>query len=120
VAYLSGVFVTAGSVKNAFLGVDLAGEKGKMTLRKLVDLHNEQMKTVVKPGTMKNYFGTATYVRKFLDRNYPTRDIYLKEVNYQFITAFEYYIRNNPIKPECPCSTNGTMKNLERLKKMLL
>jgi integrase/recombinase XerD len=91
-----------------------------MTLWKLVESHNAQMKSVVKPGTMKNYNGTAIYIRKFLDRSYPARDIYLKDINYQFITAFELYIRNNPIKPECPCTNNGTMKNLERLKKMLL
>lgn len=117
---VSGAIVTAEAVKNAYLGIDLQGEKDKMTLRKLVDTHNELMKTVIKPGTMKNYNSTAIYVRKFLDRSYPSRDIYLKDVNYQFITAFEFYIRNNPIKPECPCTTNGTMKNLERLKKMLI
>jgi hypothetical protein len=91
-----------------------------MTHRKLVDLHNDQMQGVIKAGTMKNYKGTAIYVKKFLDRSYPARDIYLKDVNYQFITAFEFYIRNNPIKKECPFTNNGTMKNLERLKKMLI
>src|SRR5258708_11813877 len=117
---LSGAIVTAETVKNAYLGVDPEGERDQMTLWKLVESHNELMKTVVKPGTMKNYNSTAIYIRKFLNRSYPARDIYLKDINYQFITTFESYIRNNPIKPECPCTNNGTMKNLERLKKMLL
>jgi hypothetical protein len=52
---VSGAIVTAEAIKNAYLGIDLQGKKDKMTLRKLVDTHNELMKTVVKPGTMKNY-----------------------------------------------------------------
>ncbi len=117
---VSGILVTAEAVKNAYLGIDPEGEKEQMTLRKLVDLHNQQMEGIIKPGTMKNYRGTAIYVRKFLDRTYPARDIFLKDINYQFITAFEYFIRNNPIKKESPCTNNGAMKNLERLKKILL
>jgi integrase len=117
---VSGTLITAEAVKNAYLGIDPAGEKEQMTLRKLVEPHNQQMEGVIKPGTTKNYRGTAIYVYKFLDRTYPARDIYLKDINYQFITAFEYYIRNNPIKKECPCTNNGAMKNLERLKKILL
>ncbi|MDO6430935.1 phage integrase SAM-like domain-containing protein [Flavitalea sp. BT771] len=117
---VSGTLITVEAVKNAYLGVHTSGEKGNMTLRKLVELHNQHMEGVIKPGAMKNYRGTAMYVRKFLDRTYPAKDIHLKDINYQFITAFEYYIRNNPIKKECPCTNNGAMKNLERLKKILL
>jgi len=117
---LAGATITAEMVKNAYLGIDPEDEKGQMTLRQLVEAHNDQMKTVVKPGTMKNYFSTAIYIRRFLDHKYPSGDVPLKEVNYQFITAFESYICTTPIKPESPCTNNGTMKNLERLKKMLL
>jgi len=43
----------------------------------------------------------------------------LKELNYEFISGFEFFIRNNALKENDPCTTNGTMKHLERLKKMV-
>ena len=46
-------------------------------------------------------------------------DIKLSDLNYQFISSFESYIRNNPLKAGDPCTNNGTMKHLERLKKMV-
>jgi hypothetical protein len=40
-------------------------------------------------------------------------------LTHQFITGFEFYIRNNPLKSGDPCTNNRTMKHLERLKKMV-
>ena len=77
------------------------------------------MKSVLKGGTLKNYYSTAIYLRKFLARKSPTGDIRLEGLNYAFITGFEFYIRNNPRKSGDPCTNNGTMKHLERLKKMV-
>jgi integrase/recombinase XerD len=68
---------------------------------------------------MKNYYSTALYLKKYLSAKYLSGDIFLKDLNFQFITSFEFYIRNNPIKPGDPCTNNGTMKHLERLKKIV-
>jgi hypothetical protein len=80
-------------------------------------MHNDLMKSVLKRGTLKNYFSTAIYLRKFLAKKSPSGDIRLEDLNYAFITGFEFYIRNNPLKSGDPCTNNGTMKHLERLKK---
>jgi site-specific recombinase XerD len=77
------------------------------------------MKSVLKRGTMKNYYSTAIYIRRFLAKKSPTGDINLEDLNYSFITGLEFYIRNNPLKAEDPCTNNGTMKHLERVKKMV-
>jgi len=116
---LDNTTVTAEAVKNAYLGINDKPAGEKMTLCKLVDMHNDMMKTVLEKGTLKNYFSTAIYIKKFLSHRYQVQDMNLEDLNYAFITGFEFYIRNNPIKAGDPCTNNGTMKHLERLKKMV-
>jgi len=116
---LENTIVTAEAVKNAYLGISDKPAVEKITLCKLVDMHNDMMKSVLKRGTMKNYFSTALYIRRFLAKKSPAGDINLEDLNYSFITGLEFYIRNNPLKAEDPCTNNGTMKHLERVKKMV-
>ena len=115
---LSGYYLTAEILKNSYLGKTAAGEE-KMTLNRLVALHNEMMGKTLEPGTMKNYKSTAIYLRNYMNLKYDAGDIYLKDLTYQFTTGFEWYIRDNPLKEGDPCTNNGTMKHLERLKKMV-
>jgi site-specific recombinase XerD len=111
--------VSAEAVKNAYLGITDEVKEEKLTLCKLVDMHNDMMKSVLEKGTLKNYFSTAVYLQRYLAHKYQVRDINLRDLTYSFITGFEFYIRNNPIKSNDPCTNNGTMKHLERLKKMV-
>jgi len=115
---LADEYLTAEMVKNSYLGKTAAGEE-KMTLNRLVALHNEMMGKTLERGTMKNYKSTAIYLKNYMNLKYDAGDIYLKDLTHQFITGFEFYIRNNPIKSGDPCTNNGTMKHLERLKKMV-
>jgi len=111
--------VTAEAVKNSYLGISDKPAPEKLTLCKLVDMHNDLMKTVLEQGTLKNYFSTAAYIKRYLSHKYQVRDINLEDLNHAFITGFEFFIRNNPIKASDPCTNNGTMKHLERLKKIV-
>jgi integrase len=115
---LANEYLTAEMVKNSYLGKTAGGEE-KMTLNRLVAKHNEMQGKVLERGTMKNYKSTAIYLRNYMLSKYDAGDIYLKDLTHQFITGFEFYIRNNPLKAEDPCTNNGTMKHLERLKKMV-
>jgi site-specific recombinase XerD len=115
---LAGDFFTAEMLKNAYLGKTMTGEE-KMTLNRLVAMHNEMLGKTLEPGTMKNYKSTAIYIRNYLNLKYDAGDVYLKDLTHEFITGFEYYVRNNPLKTGDPCTNNGTMKHLERLKKMV-
>ena len=67
---------------------------------------------------MKNYHATESYLRHFLANRYQLADIPLQDLNYEFISGFEFVVRNNSLKENDPCTTNGTMKHLERLKKI--
>jgi site-specific recombinase XerD len=85
-----------------------------------MEYHNEQMKEVLKYGTLKNYYTTVRYVKLFLKTCHKTTDIYLSSLNYQFITEFEMFLRKRtPEDHQKKLQNNGVMKHLERLRKML-
>jgi Arm DNA-binding domain/Phage integrase SAM-like domain len=90
--------VTGESVKNSYLGVTENGDNKNYTLLWAVDEHNTKMHTSLKPGTMKNYFTTAKYLKGFLKKKYKVSDILLKKLNYEFISNFEHFIKTNPFK----------------------
>jgi site-specific recombinase XerD len=110
--------LTAAAVKAAFLGIEKE-RAVSYSLLWLVNQHGVMMKKVLKPGTMKNNHATESYLRRFLVTRYKKEDMLLKELNYEFIAGFEFFVRNNSLKESDPCTTNGTMKHLERLKKMV-
>ena len=110
-----GKMITAQAVKARYLGQD---EQHK-TLMELVKYQNTTMDSVLKYGTMKNYYSTERYLHKFLGDKFKIPDIYLKQLNYRFIADFEQYLRNyQPDKARRTCSNNGAIKHLERLMKM--
>lgn len=112
--------LTAAAVKDAYLGIVKEKTEDKnYTLLWLAEEHNVHMQKVLKPGSLKNYYTTTKYLKVFLGKKYSSKDIFLKELKFEFITALEYFIRNHPIKDSDPCTNNGTMKHLERLKKMI-
>jgi site-specific recombinase XerD len=118
---MQGKDVTAELVKDAFVGKkERDEEKAKQySLLWLVKHHNVSMEVVLKRGTMKNYFTTEKYLKDFLKKSYHKDDVLLKDLSYEFITSFEFFIRSHPVKKNDPCTNNGTMKHLERLKKIV-
>ncbi len=108
--------ISAQSIKARFNGND----DHQKTLLELMDYHNSHMKNVLKPGTLKNYYTTETYLKEFLKKKMSCNDISLKQINYRFVTDFEQFLRKYSAKvSRKTCGNNGTMKHLERFKKML-
>jgi integrase/recombinase XerD len=108
--------ITSAAVKSLFLG----NEKKENTLCMLIEYHNVNMKSLVQHGTLKNYCATAKYIKQFLNQRYKTDDIYLAELNYQFITEFEFFLRTcKPLDTGNPLHHNGIMKHIERLRKVV-
>lgn len=70
------------------------------------------MKDYVK-GTVLRYERTARYLEEFIREQFNTGDIPLKNINYDFITRFEHFI-----KVEKKCAQNATVKYLKNLKKI--
>ncbi len=110
--------ITVELVKNTYLGKQTIAPKG----RKLSELLNEHAKIATDdlvPGTMKNYKTTKKYLENFIKHYHQKDDIFLAQIDYEFITNFCHYIPRNPIKPSDPCTANGTTKHIERLKKLI-
>lgn len=108
--------LTPEAIKRLFLGE----EEKHGTLCELIAYHNENMKAVLAPGTLKNYYTTERYLKLFLQQKHKASDIALVHLNYQFITEFELFLRKTaPLVNSNPLTNNGIMKHMERLKKMV-
>ena len=108
--------ITVDAVKSLFLGTD----QNEITLIKLGEYHNTEMKDKLADGTMKNYYTTQKYIAKFLKEKYHRNDICLAELNYKFILDFESYLsKHQPKDHQKPLHNNGIMKHIERLCKMV-
>lgn len=108
--------ITATVIRNKFQG----REKHQNTLCKLMDYHNTQMQEVLAQGTMKNYDTTQKYLKKFLQEKLNLKDVSLSEIDYKFITDFEFFLRTNkPTDHQRPLKNNGLMKHMERFQKMI-
>lgn len=78
------------------------------------------MKGILAAGTIKNYLTTAKYLKEFVQKKFKKQDLYLSELNYEFITQFEYFLRvYQPTDHHKVMENNGVMKHLERLQKMV-
>lgn len=108
--------ITPEAIKNKYLGV----AEQAYTLQSIMEYHNLHMKEVLSYGTIKNYYTTVKYVKKFIAKQFKKQDIYLSELDYQFITQFEYFLRTyEPTDYHKKMANNGVMKHLERLRKMI-
>lgn len=109
--------ITAKTIRDRFLGHDEQKEEEK-TLLELIDYHNERSREVLEWGTLKNYFTTKKYVEKFLKHRLRRNDIPLSELNFKFLTDFEYFLRKyQPTDHRKSMGNNTVMKHIERLKK---
>ncbi|GAB4510283.1 MAG: site-specific integrase [Allomuricauda sp.] len=108
--------ITSQAIKARYLGQD----EEQKTLMELIQYHYESQKGKLRPGTMKNYYGTEKYLKRFLDHTRRLQDIDLKRLNYKFIIDFENYLIHGPdLQKGKKCTNNGAMKHLERLRKMV-
>ncbi len=104
------IFITPVLLKNHFVGEGSNEKK----LIELIDYHDKKMKSVLAKGTLKNYKTSKKYLLEFIQEEFKTSDIYLKQIKYKFLLDFEYFLNNKP-----NLTNNGIMKHMERLKKLL-
>jgi integrase/recombinase XerD len=108
--------ITPENIKALYLGDSFDDH----SLIELTDYHNETQKSILAPGTMKNYYTTQRYIRRFLKKNFKASDIYLVQINFKFISDFEFFLRNHkPLDHQKPLGNNGIMKHLERFRKII-
>lgn len=106
--------ITAEAVKNSYFGVT---EKSK-TILEVFQYHNDQIKTLIDKdysfGTYERYCTAYTHTKEFIEYKYNVSDFPIKQVNHEFITEYEYYL-----KAVCKCSHNTAIKYLTNFKKIM-
>jgi hypothetical protein len=108
--------ISTESFKKAYFGKT----DDEYTLVKLMNYHNIDMKESLCWGTMKNYYTTQKFLEKFLNMKLNKSDIILSQINYKFVTAFEYYLKTyKPLDHQKRLGNNGVMKHMERFRKMV-
>ena len=98
----------------------LKGEKKrkpKMTLEVFKE-HNEQMDRLsgksISKSTAKRYWTCYNHVEQFLQEEYKVEDYPMNEINHQFITKFEYFL-----KTKRECNHNSALKYVNNFKKII-
>ncbi len=108
--------ITCQAIKSRYLGED----EQNYSIFDIISYHTEDMEGKLKWGTQKNYSTTQKYLSKFLLKTYKTTDIYLRELDYNFIIKFEKYLRaHTPEDHQKPMGNNTVMKHIERLRKLI-
>lgn len=106
--------ITAEVVKNSYFGITAKSK----TIVEVFEYHNQQMKALINkdyaPGTYERYCTALSHTKEFLEYKYRVSDFPIKQVNYEFITEFEYFL-----KVVRKCAHNTAIKYLTNFKKIM-
>ncbi len=106
---------TSQTVKSLFLGVS----KKHPTFKDLISYHNDKLAHQLHPNTISQYKTSQKYMLDYIYKEYGEPDIDLRDLNFEFITGFEYFLRSYQPKSGHPKIGNNTaMKHIKRLRKM--
>lgn len=110
----TGKTITADTVKNSYFGIT---EKSK-TIMEVFQYHNDQMKSLIGKeysfGTHERYVTALNHTKEFIEYKFNVSDFPIKQVNHEFITEYEYFL-----KAVRKCSHNTAIKYLTNFKKIM-
>lgn len=90
----------------------------RKTLSEVFKQHIEKVKELLEkeyaPATLKRYETTYSHIISFLKFKYNKSDIELIELQFQFITDFEHYL-----KTEKSCNHNSTLKYIKMFRRVI-
>jgi site-specific recombinase XerD len=97
--------------------LDIVTERPRMLLQ-IFEHHNKQMKELIgqefSPLTFERYTTSKKHTRDFMKWKYNVDDMNIKDMNYEFITDYEFWL-----KSVRKCDHNTTMKYLSNFKKIV-
>ena len=115
--YIREELISLAAIKNRFLGIKEQGH----TLQRLIDYHYRSQEHTLNPATLKHYKSTHRYLTLFLKERKKSNDIYLKQIDYAFLTDFEAFLRAYQPKEsgQRPLAHNTVMKHLSRFRTLM-
>ena len=106
--------ITAESLKNKYTGVS---EKQRM-LVPIFQKHNDEIAALVPndfaAGTLIRYTTSLSHTVEFIQWKYKVSDINIKDINHEFITDYDFYLRSVR-----KCANNTAIKYLKNFKKII-
>jgi len=109
------LYIVAKDIKNAFLGIKENEEK---KILEIFEEHNNNVRKLINidfaPETVQRYEVSLMHTRNFIKLKYSKDDLYLNEIDREFITNYEMYF-----KTVRKCSHNTTMKYIKNFKKII-
>lgn len=108
--------ITSQLVKARFLGVD----DKNYSITSIIKYHNENMGHKIHKNTLRSYKTSQRYILEYISSEYKTTDLFLSDLNYEFIIGFESFLRSYKCKETLRTIANNTaMKHIQRLRKMI-
>ncbi|WP_445737996.1 site-specific integrase [Mariniflexile sp.] len=105
---------SATDIRNVLLGKD----KTKKMLLEIFQEHNDKVESLIgkdfSAGTAQRYRTCKKHVGEFIKKKYKKKDIPVQDVNHQFITGFEYYLKTTR-----KCAHNSAIKYVTNFKKII-
>lgn len=109
-----GVSITIEDLKNEYHGIV---ERPRLLLE-IVQQHNDDLKKLIgkdySKATWVKYVTTQKHLKEFLKWKYQLSDIKIKELGFEFVTDFEFYL-----KAEKNIDVNTNAKYIKNLKKII-
>lgn len=96
------------------MGID---HKQRMLLEQfhlVVENMKLRINTGFSAGTVKNWSVTERHLQEFLLKHYQVNDIAFKQLDFRFITDFEWFARTH-----WSCGNNAALKHIERIRKVV-
>lgn len=92
-------------------------DNSKMVLEVFKE-HNEQMDRLsgknISTSTAKRYWTCLNHIEQFINQVYKAEDLRIKDIDHQFITRFEYFL-----KTKRECNHNSALKYVNNFKKII-
>ena len=108
--------ITAEAVKSRFLGTD----QQHYSLQNIIDYHNDNHSHKLHKATLGLYKTTQSYLLEFVQKEYGTSDIYLRDLNYSFVIKFDNFLRAYKLsRNKKRILGNTIIKHIQRLRKMV-
>lgn len=112
---IQGKSITIEAIKNKWFGI--SSERPRLLLE-IFEHHNMQMRELIdkefSPLTYERYVTSKKHTRDFIKWKFNVNEIDIKELNYEFITEYEFWL-----KSVRNCDHNTTMKYLSNFKKIV-
>ncbi|GHU67033.1 tyrosine recombinase [Bacteroidia bacterium] len=111
---IDGKAVTANAIKDRYYGKD----ENSKTLVEVYKEHNKKCRALIgidfTESTVEKFDTSLSHLQEYMKHSYGKDDILLSEINGQFISNFDFYL-----KTVRKCQQNLSLKHLKNLKKVI-